>query len=255
MRQHSGHSLASTQGRWSAATAAWWPARPWPRRTLWVALAGALLGLLVVAGVARVATTQQEVIGEAPSAASKLISRGQVRPVAQAKVGTLAGGRVLQLGVQIGDAVLGESELARVRGPDGTVEVLTAPWGGRVTGLPVHEGDTVMPGTTVVTIGDLSQLQIETTEVDEFLIPYVYPGQIVRLTVDALDRRELQARVRTVTLEPQTTASGDEHYPVILDLVGPVPGLRPGMTVRVDFTELPRPRNGATAARQGAAAG
>jgi hypothetical protein len=94
-----------------------------------------------------------------------------------------------------------------------------------------------MPGTTIATIGDLSQLQIETTEVDEFLIPYVYPGQIVRLTVDALDGRVLPARVRTMTLEPQTTANGDEHYPVILDLVGPVPGLRPGMTVRVDFSE------------------
>src|SRR5262249_23004376 len=143
MRQRSDHSPAAAPGWWSAATAAWPQVRPWPRRAPWLALASALLVALVVGGVAWVAMahqTQQAAIAGRPTAASKLISRGQVRPIAQAKVGTLLGGRVLQLGVQVGDAVLGESELARVRGPDGTVEVLTAPWRGRVTSVPVHEG-------------------------------------------------------------------------------------------------------------------
>jgi multidrug efflux pump subunit AcrA (membrane-fusion protein) len=167
----------------------------------------------------------------------RLIARGQVRPIAQARVGTLAGGVVTQLGVEVGDSVAEQREIARVRGSDGQIEVLTAPWRGTVTGIPVHVGDTVTPGTIVATLGDLSRLQVETTDVDEFLIGYLSPGQGVTLIVDALDRRLFDGYVRTVSLQVQKNSSDDDHYPIVIDFVGSTASLRPGMTARVTFQQ------------------
>lgn len=159
-----------------------------------------------------------------------------VAPVSQARVGTLGGGVLLGLSVSIGDRVEASSELARVRGA-AEVEVLTAPFAGTVTGLLAHTGDTLVPGAGVVMVADLRRLQVETNDVDEFLIGRVQPGQSVTLQIEALDRRELTGRVRTVALQPQATSGGDQHYPVTIDPGGIPPDLRPGMSVRVIFAD------------------
>ena len=169
-----------------------------------------------------------------PTPAPKLTARGQLRPVGVARVGTLGGGVLQQLTVEVGQVVTQEQEIARVRGPNGT-EVLTAPWRGTITGIPVHAGDTLTPGTVIAHVGDLSRLHVETDDVDEFLIAHVARGQPVLVTIDALEGRRFQGYVRTVALQQQTTDDDDEHYPVVVDLVGSAPELRPGMTVRVDF--------------------
>jgi multidrug efflux pump subunit AcrA (membrane-fusion protein) len=174
----------------------------------------------------------EEVVPPAP----KLMARGQVRPIAQARVATLTGGVVSQLTAEVGRQVEEGQELARVRGPNG-IEVLTAPWRGTIMRVPVHLGDTITPGTVVATIGDLSRLQVETTDVDEFLVPHARPSRVVRLTIDALDDHEVRGYVRTVAYEPELNESGDEHYPVVIDLPTQPPGLRPGMNVRIYLAE------------------
>ena len=180
-------------------------------------------------------------------------ARGQIRAVAQSRIGTIAGGVVASIAVEVGDGVSEQQELARVRGSAG-VEVLTAPIRGTVTGIPMHVGDTVLPGATIVTVADLSRLQVETTDVDEFLIARVRPGQRVLLTIDALQEptsptlqvsacsqasgaRRAVGQVRTVALEPVVTTGGDEHYPVTIDILHNIPDLRAGMTVRVLFPD------------------
>jgi biotin carboxyl carrier protein len=172
----------------------------------------------------------------APAPAPKLTARGQVRPVAQARVGTLSGGVVASLAAAAGDAVDEQQELARVRGA-GVVEVLTAPRRGTVTSVPVGVGDTVTPGTTVAVVADLSRLQVETTDVDEFLVGRLRRGQPAALVVLALDGRELHGFVRSVALQPQTAGGRDAHYPVAIDLVDPPPDLRLGMEVRITFAD------------------
>jgi multidrug efflux pump subunit AcrA (membrane-fusion protein) len=169
----------------------------------------------------------------AVSSASHPIAHGVVAPVSQARVGTLGGGVLLGLSVSIGDVVEAQRELARVRGPADTVEILTAPFAGTVTGLLAHTGDTLVPGAGVLLVADLRRLQVESNDVDEFLIGRVQPGQSVTLQIEALDRRELSGRVRTVALQPQSTPGGDQHYPVTIDLGGTPPDLRPGMSVRI----------------------
>ena len=199
-----------------------------------------LLGLIVVVAVvawqASSTATPANPPAQVASSGGRLIAHGVVAPVSQARVGTLTGGVLLGLSVSIGDSVDARTELARVRGP-AEVEVLTAPFAGTVTGLLAHTGDTLIPGAGVVLVADLRTLQVETNDVDEFLIGHVQPGQSVTLQIEALDRRELTGRVRTVALQPQTTPGGDQHYPVTIDLGGKPPDLRPGMSVRIALSD------------------
>jgi multidrug efflux pump subunit AcrA (membrane-fusion protein) len=201
----------------------------------------ALVALAMVAGalaLQRVAATPPAVSAATATPVLRPQAHGQVRPVAQARVGTLAGGVVASITVDVGDAVGERQEIARVRGQAGT-EVLTAPIRGTIAGIPVHVGDTLLPGTIVATVADASRLQVETTDVDEFLIARVRAGQRVALTIDALDR-ETPGQVRTVALEPTTptvVSGGDANYLVTIDLLDVIPDLRPGMTVRVLFPD------------------
>jgi len=211
--------------------------RAWPR---WLAIV-----LLVVAMVGVVAAFRLGFIpshggtAAAPPAPTPAYptARGEVRPVGQAKVGTLRGGVVNRLAVTVGQAVEAVQEIARINASDGSTELLVAPWRGTITDLPVHVGDTVAVGTVVASVADLSHLQVETTDVDEFIVGRVKPGNVVLVTVDALNQRQLQGWVRSVALEPRSNADGDDHYPTVIDLEAPPPELRSGMTVRVGFVQ------------------
>jgi putative ABC transport system ATP-binding protein len=216
------------------------PRRRWPLRLaigiLLVALIGGgaawRLGMLPP-GVSGTAGTPAE-IAAAPAPAT---ARGEIRPVAQARVGTLQGGTVNRLAVTVGQPVDEAQELARIIGPSGAAEVLVAPWRGTITDIPVHVGDTVAVGSVVALVGDVSRLQVETTDVDEFVVGRVQAGRTVMVVVDALDQYQLRGRVRSVSLEPRRNADGDDHYPTIIDLEFPPPAVRIGMTVRVTFSE------------------
>jgi multidrug resistance efflux pump len=106
-----------------------------------------------------------------------------------------------------------------------------------LTGLSIHTGDTLAPGSIVARVGDLTRLQVETTDVDEYIISRIQPGQSASLRIDALDGQTFQGRVKLVAPEPETIATGDGAYPVVIDFGGPVAGPRAGMTVRVTFAE------------------
>jgi multidrug efflux pump subunit AcrA (membrane-fusion protein) len=224
-----------------------WPADkppPWspasrhvPRALVWLAVAMVALPLLALAVRAGLASPPSGPLPDT-TVTSRLVARAQVRPIGQARIATLSGGTIVRLPVQVGDWVNEAEEIARVRGPAET-EVITAPWSGTITTLPVHYGDTVAPNSTLATLGDLSRLQVETTDVDEFLIGYLARGQVLEMTVDALDQRVVLGRVRTLALQPQPTGNGDEHYPAVIDLLDAPADLRAGMTVRIDLGRQP----------------
>jgi putative ABC transport system ATP-binding protein len=214
--------------------------RTWPR---WLAIVFVLVAL--VGGGAAYRLGLLPGLGgtsaaSVPSAAAKPAyptARGEVHPVAQAKIGTLRGGVVNRLAVSVGQNVYEAQEIARIKGPDGSTEVLLAPWQGTITDIPVHVGDTVAIGAVVASAGDLSLLQVETTDVDEFIVGRVKPGKMVMVTVDALNQLQIRGRVRSVALEPRHDPDGDDHYPTIIGLELPPPELRIGMSVRVAFVE------------------
>lgn len=206
-----------------------------PRRRRWwlllIALLALLAGAVVVANLVAVPAPTPTPTVTAGSAGTTI--RGRVQPVAQARVASLTGGVLVRLAVAAGDAVQSQQEIARVRGADGAIEVVTAPWAGTIISRPVSQGDTVQPGTLIGIVADLSQLQVETTDVDEFVIGRLSAGMPVTMTIDALDRQERRGQIKSVSLTLQASSSGDDHYPVIIALAEAPDGLRPGMTVRI----------------------
>jgi multidrug efflux pump subunit AcrA (membrane-fusion protein) len=165
-------------------------------------------------------------------------ARGRIVPVSQARVATLVGGVVRGLPRQPGDRVEARDELARLEGPTGSTEVLSAPFAGTLLSLPANVGDSLLPGSLVAIVGDLSELRIETTDVDEYLIASLAPGQPVQIEVDALANRPLTGRVHSVSLLAQPGLGSRLHYPVLITLTQSDPSLRPSMTARLRF---PRP--------------
>jgi biotin carboxyl carrier protein len=199
-------------------------------------VAGLLLIAVLVLALTRLQSSPPPVATS--QAAAPLIAHGQILPARQARVGTQAGGVVQRLDATPGAQVDGQAPLAWVQGPAGT-EIVTAPFAGTTTNVLIHAGDTLVPGATIAVVADLHDLQVETSDVDEFLVSRVAPGQRVQINVDALDNVSVTGTVANVALLPQTSPSGSAAYPVIIRVGGLPPDVRPGMSVRVTFPETP----------------
>jgi HlyD family secretion protein len=167
---------------------------------------------------------------------SSLVAHGQIVPIQQAHVGTQTGGVVQQLSASPGTEVAAQTPLAWVLGPSGT-EIVTAPFSGSVTNVLVHAGDTLLPGATIAVVADLHALQVETSDVDEFLVSHVSLGQRVQVTVDALDNQAMTGTISSIALLPQTATGGGQAYPVIVTLGGLPPKVRSGMSVRITLPD------------------
>lgn len=110
---------------------------------------------------------------------------------------------------------------------------LRAPFAGTVTEVAARPGETVLPGQAVVTVADLSQWQVETTDLSERDVARVALGQPVTVFVEALNA-EMGGRVRRIA--PQATLlGGDVVYTVIVDLETPPAELRWGMSAEVEI--------------------
>ena len=113
--------------------------------------------------------------------------------------------------------------------------VLVAPLTGTVGTVMIEEGETVMSGTPVLLMGDLTALQVETDDLSEVDIVEVAVGQDVEVSVDALPDLELHGRVSEIAPMAEEQ-HGDIVYTVIIDLEeGLEAGLRWGMTAYVDI--------------------
>lgn len=114
---------------------------------------------------------------------------------------------------------------------------LIAPMAGQVVGIMLREGEAVQAGGLAATLVDISELRIETTELDEFGVTSVQIGQPVRITVDALPDKTLDGKVINI-VPPQVPLQpdGNPFYVATIALGAQDPALRYGMTVRVDFT-------------------
>ena len=113
--------------------------------------------------------------------------------------------------------------------------VLVAPLSGMVGTVMVEEGETVMAGSPVLLIGDLTALQVETDDLSEVDVVEVAVGQKVKVTVDALPYLELQGWVSKIAPMAEER-HGDIVYTVTIDLEeGARASLRWGMTAYVDI--------------------
>jgi multidrug efflux pump subunit AcrA (membrane-fusion protein) len=104
-----------------------------------------------------------------------------------------------------------------------------------VTDIAVKEGEVVGAGVPLITLADLTEFQVETTDLDEWGAARVTLGQGVEVRVPALDNQVLPGRV--VSLAPQATVlpTEDVVYKATIVLERQPPALRWGMTVRIDW--------------------
>ncbi|MBN1402145.1 MAG: efflux RND transporter periplasmic adaptor subunit, partial [Anaerolineae bacterium] len=126
-----------------------------------------------------------------------------------------------------------EASLKRAHQAWGKTE-LHAPFAGTIAELDLRVGEWVTTGQPRIFLGDLSDLYVETTDLDEIDVARVVPGAAVRLTFDALPDVELSGIVERVALKAGS-ALGGTAYTVTIAPLEKHPRLRWGMTAFVDI--------------------
>ena len=86
----------------------------------------------------------------------------------------------------------------------------------------------------MVTIGDLSTLRVETTDLDEIDVARVDVGQVVDVTFDALPDQVFSGRVTRISPMAEQE-SGGVNYTAVVELESLDPLIRWGMTAFVDI--------------------
>lgn len=183
-------------------------------------------------------------LNEAEAALKKVLAGATAEQIAQAQAAvaqaqaalaeTMAGPTAEQIavaeaGVQTAQAGVGlaEVELDKTR--------LAAPFNGTVGLLNIDEGEMVVAGAPVMSVGDTSHWQIETDDLTEIDVVKVKPGAKVQISVDALPGEEFEGQVVRITPKSETKA-GDVTYTVLIDITkGNTSALRWGMTTFVDI--------------------
>lgn len=118
-----------------------------------------------------------------------------------------------------------------------TQSALTAPFEGTIVSVDIAPSETVVPGGTVIVLGDLSQYVIETTDLSERDVTRVQVGQPVTVYIEALGG-EFSGRVSNVALT-SNTVGGDVVYKVTIELDDQPAGLLWGMSadVKIDAAD------------------
>ena len=154
--------------------------------------------------------------------------------VAQAQLDLLnAGATAEEIAVAQTGVALAQIELEAARVALERCE-LHAPFKGTVGTVHVRVGELVAPGDPMVTLGDLSTLRVETTDLDEIDVARVEVGQEVTLTFDALPEQDFAGRV--IRVDPMAQpGTGGVNYRVIIEMDEIAPAIRWGMTAFVDI--------------------
>jgi multidrug efflux pump subunit AcrA (membrane-fusion protein) len=110
---------------------------------------------------------------------------------------------------------------------------LVAPFDATVVEIKVQPGEIAQRGQTVMILGDLNNMEIQTTDLSERDVPRVQAGQIVNIYLEAL-KANISGKV--VRVSPiSETVGGDVVFPVTIALDQQPHGLLWGMTAEVDI--------------------
>ncbi len=105
---------------------------------------------------------------------------------------------------------------------------IRAPYASVVTARSVEVGEAVSPGTPLMRVASLTRLRVVAS------VPQSIAGTIRRLGKATVSFGGHSIEAARVTVYPQA-AAGSNAFPVRVSLPQPVPGLFPGMVVRVRF--------------------
>jgi multidrug efflux pump subunit AcrA (membrane-fusion protein) len=111
---------------------------------------------------------------------------------------------------------------------------LKAPFAGTVGNVYARVGEMLTPGQTVLALGDLTGMRVETTDLSEVDVARVTVGQPVNVTFDAIKGKTLTGKVTRIA-PMSSQGQGGVNYSVIVELDQLDPALRWGMTAFTDI--------------------
>jgi len=126
--------------------------------------------------------------------------------------------------------------------------VYTSPIDGIIASLQVEEGETALvgtmnnPGTVLMTIADLSIMEVE-VEVDETDVVEVKLGHPAEVLVDAFPDRIISGSVTEIgssALQRVTAAEESRDFKVVITLEDPPANLKPGLSASADIIAAER---------------
>jgi HlyD family secretion protein len=133
-----------------------------------------------------------------------------------------------------------DAHLRRVR-EDLKRTIITSPIDGIIAKLTVKEGEVVVtgtmnnPGTVIMTISDLSKMQVR-VRVDEVDIPLVKPDQPARIYLQADQQVPVPARVvRVGSKGSKQTGRDVVYFETLLEVLSNDPRIKPAMTANVEI--------------------
>jgi multidrug efflux pump subunit AcrA (membrane-fusion protein) len=123
---------------------------------------------------------------------------------------------------------------------------ITAPVGGLVLDLAIHEGELTAPGSTLLTLGTLDEVDL-TVYVPEARLGEVAVGQTVAVRVDSFPERTFEGEVVAIASEheftPRNVQTKEERVHMVFGVHIRVPNpdhaLKPGVPADAVFTERP----------------
>lgn len=110
---------------------------------------------------------------------------------------------------------------------------LKAPYNGTVSQIFVRENEWVTPGTPVIMFGNLTNLQVETTDLNEIDVTRIGVGSRATITFDALP--EVVADATVVSIASKSSPGSGVNYTAILEFDEIPAGLLWDMTAFVDI--------------------
>lgn len=111
---------------------------------------------------------------------------------------------------------------------------IRAPFAGIVGSVEVRPWELVSPAQPLVTLGDLTTLQVETSDLDEIDVVQVAANQSVIVTFDAIAERVFPGRIARISPMVES-GTGGVHFTIIVTLDEIDPSIRWGMTAFVDI--------------------
>ncbi len=110
---------------------------------------------------------------------------------------------------------------------------LTAPFDGTVALVYVEEYEWVNPGQSVIAVGDLNHMMVETTDLNEIDVARIHVGSTATVTFDALPDQSVDAVVSRIA--SKSSPGTGVNYTVEMELLQIPDGLLWDMTAFVDI--------------------
>lgn len=178
--------------------------------------------------------TIAELAGAAAQLAQAKSIVAQLTPTAENLALAQAGVEQAQAAIAQAQAGVGQAQaavdLAKASKANATI---TAPFDGVVVLVGPKVGEFVNGGVTVVTLADLSKMQV-VANVDEITLSGLQVGQSATLSVDALGTKTLTAHISKIGLWG-TSSGGVTSVPVTLDVDASDAHIYPGLSANVQF--------------------